>query len=172
MLPGSLMNLDWVNPQLTAKAAMDNKPIVAGIKIHMGKAITGSGDMECLKRAVEAAEIAPASQIPQVVSLHDCCAEHGCQWLHYVCGDEVLRKLVSRTGTACRLPSGPRSWHWCGVAEFRDNGECLECTGASLRSRPTAGPGTHPEAIERLVQLYQATGKKEDAGKWRKVLHE
>ena len=68
MLPGSLMNLDWVNPQLTAKAALDNKPIVAGIKIHMGKAITGSGDMECLKRAVEAAEIA---RVPLMAHIED-----------------------------------------------------------------------------------------------------
>jgi dihydroorotase len=58
MLPGSLMNLDWVNPQLTAKSAMEHKPVVVGVKVHMGKAITGAGDMECLKRALEAAEIA------------------------------------------------------------------------------------------------------------------
>src|ERR1700731_2544621 len=44
MLPGSLMNLDWVNPQLTAKSAMEHKSVVVGVKIHMGKAITGSGD--------------------------------------------------------------------------------------------------------------------------------
>jgi dihydroorotase len=58
MLPGSLMNLDWVNPQLTAKSAIENKPVVVGVKVHLGKAITGAGDMECLKRALEAAEIA------------------------------------------------------------------------------------------------------------------
>jgi len=29
--PGSLANLDWVNPQLTAKTATDNKPVVVGI---------------------------------------------------------------------------------------------------------------------------------------------
>src|SRR4030081_1828301 len=60
MGPGSLQNLDWVNPQLTAKAATDNKPIVVGIKIQLSKMITGTGDMECLKRAVDAAEIAPS----------------------------------------------------------------------------------------------------------------
>jgi len=58
MLPGSLMNLDWVNPQLTAKSAIENKPVVVGVKVHLGKAITGAGDMECLKRALEAAQIA------------------------------------------------------------------------------------------------------------------
>ena len=42
-----------------------------------------------------AAGIAPASQIPQVVSPHDTCAERGCQWLHYVCTDAALRELVA-----------------------------------------------------------------------------
>ncbi len=68
MLPGSLMNLDWVNPQLTAKTAVDNKPVVVGIKIHMGKAITGAGDLECLKRAVQAAEIA---RLPLMAHIED-----------------------------------------------------------------------------------------------------
>ena len=58
MLQASYFNLDWLNPQLTAKAATDNKPVVVGIKIHMGRTITGAADMECLKRALEAAEIA------------------------------------------------------------------------------------------------------------------
>jgi dihydroorotase len=68
MLPGSLMNLDWVNPQLTAKAATDNKPVVVGIKVHLGKAITGAGDMECLKRALAAAEIA---RVPLMAHIED-----------------------------------------------------------------------------------------------------
>ena len=77
---------------------------------------------------------------------------------------------LSRTGTACRLPSGTRSWHWCGVAEFRGNCECLECTGASRRSRPPAGPVTQPEAIERLVQLYEALDKMHEGAKSQKEL--
>jgi dihydroorotase len=68
MGPGSLQNLDWVNPQLTAKAAMDNKPVAVGIKIQIGKAYTGAGDMECLKRAVEAAEIA---RLPLMAHIED-----------------------------------------------------------------------------------------------------
>jgi hypothetical protein len=43
---------------------------------------------------MEAAGIAPASQIPQVVSHHVTCVENGCQWLHYVCTDAALRELV------------------------------------------------------------------------------
>ncbi len=66
--PGSLQNLDWVNPQLTAKTAMDNKPVAVGIKIQLSKVITGAGDMECLKRAVEAAEIA---RLPLMAHIED-----------------------------------------------------------------------------------------------------
>ena len=44
---------------------------------------------------MEAAGIAPASQIPQVVSQHDTCVEQGFQWLHYVCTDAALQELVA-----------------------------------------------------------------------------
>jgi hypothetical protein len=44
---------------------------------------------------MEAAGIARASQIPQVVSLDDTCVEQGCQWLHYVCIEEALSELVA-----------------------------------------------------------------------------
>jgi hypothetical protein len=44
---------------------------------------------------VEAAGIAPASPIPQVVSPQDSCVEHGRQWLHYVCTDVALQELVA-----------------------------------------------------------------------------
>jgi dihydroorotase len=66
--PGSLLNLDWVNPRLTAKTATDNSPVVVGIKIQLGNAITGPNDMECLKRAVEAAEIA---RLPLMAHIED-----------------------------------------------------------------------------------------------------
>jgi dihydroorotase len=55
---GAMENLEWVNPQLTARTAINNKPVVVGIKIQLSKVITGATDMECLKRAVEASEIA------------------------------------------------------------------------------------------------------------------
>lgn len=68
MLQGSYLNLDWVNPQLTAKAATDNRPVTVGIKIHVGRTITGAADMECLKRAVEASEIA---RLPLMAHIED-----------------------------------------------------------------------------------------------------
>jgi len=46
----------------------------------------------------------------------------------------------------------------------------MECTGASLRSRPGAGPGTHPEAIERSVQLHEALDKMHEGAKSPKEL--
>ena len=47
------------------------------------------------RREVEAAGIAPASQIPQVVSQHGTYVEQGCQWLHYVCTEEALQEHVA-----------------------------------------------------------------------------
>jgi hypothetical protein len=44
---------------------------------------------------MEAAGIAPASQIPQVGSANETCVKQGCQWLHYVCTDAALRELVA-----------------------------------------------------------------------------
>jgi len=58
MYEGGLSNLSWLNPQATAKMATDNKPVTAGIKIQLSKPITGSNDLECLKLALQAAEIA------------------------------------------------------------------------------------------------------------------
>jgi dihydroorotase len=52
----TMKNLDWVNPELTAKAAQDNKPTVVGIKVRLQQTIQGDKDLECLKRALEAAE--------------------------------------------------------------------------------------------------------------------
>jgi dihydroorotase len=68
MLQGQYMNLDWVNAQLTAKAAMDNRPVTVGIKIHDSRNITGMADLECLKRAVQASEI---SRLPLMAHLED-----------------------------------------------------------------------------------------------------
>ena len=68
MFEGALANLNWVNPQLTAKMAIDNRPVAVGIKIQLTKAITGANDMEGLKRALEAANI---SRLPLMVHIED-----------------------------------------------------------------------------------------------------
>jgi dihydroorotase len=68
MFEGGLSNLSWLNPDLTAKMANDNKPVVAGIKIQLSKAISGANDLEALKRALQAAEMA---QLPLMVHIDD-----------------------------------------------------------------------------------------------------
>lgn len=63
-----MQNLDWVNPGLTAKAAIENKPAVVGIKVRLTRVIQGDKDLECLRRAVQAAE---ASRLPLMVHIDD-----------------------------------------------------------------------------------------------------
>jgi len=75
----TMKNLDWVNPELTAKAAEDYKPTVVGIKVRLQQAIQGDKDLECLKRALEAAEATrlplmahvdnPYSPLPDILKL-------------------------------------------------------------------------------------------------------
>ncbi|MHB8217042.1 MAG: amidohydrolase/deacetylase family metallohydrolase [Candidatus Sulfotelmatobacter sp.] len=64
----TMMNLDWVNPSLAAKAANENKPDVVGVKVRLQKTIQGSQDLECLKRALAAAE---AAHLPLMVHISD-----------------------------------------------------------------------------------------------------
>jgi dihydroorotase len=64
----AMKNLEWVDPQMTAKAAIANKPAVIGIKVRLSKDIAGTEDMEGLKRAREAAE---ASQLPMMLHIGD-----------------------------------------------------------------------------------------------------
>jgi dihydroorotase len=68
MAEGALENLAWVNPQLTARTAMNNKPVVVGIKVQLSKVITGAADMECLTRALAASETA---HLPLMVHADD-----------------------------------------------------------------------------------------------------
>jgi dihydroorotase len=68
MYEGALANLSWANPQLAAKTAIDNRPVAVGIKIQLSKAITGANDLEGLKRALEAAQIA---RLPLMVHIED-----------------------------------------------------------------------------------------------------
>lgn len=53
---GNVDVLKAVDPELAAKAAEDNKPVVVGIKVRLGAEIQGADDVEFLKRGVQAAE--------------------------------------------------------------------------------------------------------------------
>jgi dihydroorotase len=64
-------NLNWVNPQLTAQAAVKNKPAVVGIKVHLSERMSSRPkdlEPEFLKRALEAAE---ASHFPLMIHLNE-----------------------------------------------------------------------------------------------------
>jgi dihydroorotase len=67
-LIGNYANLDWVNAQLTARAAETNKPDVVGIKVRLSREITGSNDLEIFRRALEAARI---TRLPLTVHVGD-----------------------------------------------------------------------------------------------------
>jgi len=64
----SMKNLDWVNPTLTASSAEANKPAVVGIKVRLQKSIQGTNDLECLKKALAAAE---ESHLPLMAHVSD-----------------------------------------------------------------------------------------------------
>jgi len=77
---GAMKNLGWLDPQLTAKAAETNKPDVVGIKVRLAEDFeNGAEDLECLKRAMEAAELSglplmvhvlgPYSPLPDILKM-------------------------------------------------------------------------------------------------------
>jgi dihydroorotase len=60
---------DWIHPDLTAKAAMDYRPDVVGIKARIGEDVQGNAEeLEVLRMAVKAAE---ASHLPIMVHLDE-----------------------------------------------------------------------------------------------------
>ena len=64
---GVMQNLAWINPELTAKVAEENKPAVVGLKVQMGGQLddgTESLELECLKRGLQVAE---ACHFPMLV---------------------------------------------------------------------------------------------------------
>src|SRR6202790_4160137 len=75
----SMDNPDWIYPQLTAKAAEANKPAVVGIKVRLEENVQGARDLECLKMALQAAEICrlpfmahvddPYSPLPDILKI-------------------------------------------------------------------------------------------------------
>jgi dihydroorotase len=61
-------NLEWMDPQLAARAAEDNKPVVVGVTARVPRKDAGVNDLEILKRAREAAE---ATHLPMTVHIGD-----------------------------------------------------------------------------------------------------
>jgi dihydroorotase len=64
-------DLDWLNPQLTAEAAENNRPAVVGIKVHLDQRLSRRPkdlELEFLNRALEAAEI---SHLPLMAHISD-----------------------------------------------------------------------------------------------------
>jgi dihydroorotase len=57
-------DLEWVNPELAAQAALDNKPDVVAITARLSKADAGRNDLEILKRARQATD---AAKLPLMV---------------------------------------------------------------------------------------------------------
>jgi dihydroorotase len=61
-------DLAWMDPQLAARAAIDNKPVVVGITARLPRKDAGENDLEILKRARQAAE---AVGLPLTVHIGD-----------------------------------------------------------------------------------------------------
>ena len=61
-------NPDAMKPEVAAKAAEANKPVVVSIKAYLEKAHVGTRDLESLTRALEAAEM---SRLPLVADIND-----------------------------------------------------------------------------------------------------
>ncbi len=90
-----------------------------------------------------------------------------------------------REGLAVREKTQPDAWQTfntksllggalLGQKKYADAEPLLLAGYEGMKQRektiPEQGKVRIPEAIERLVQLYEATGKKDDAAKWRKEL--
>ncbi len=90
-----------------------------------------------------------------------------------------------REGLAIRAKAQPDSWNTfneqsmlggalLGQKKYAEAEPLLLAGYAGMKQRentiPAVGRDRLPEAVERLVQLYDATGKKDEAAKWRRVM--
>lgn len=66
-LVGPYDNPAWVNPKNVAQAIHDFRPSTIGVKVRLAESIEGDKDVDILKKAVEAAEIA---QVPVMVHIN------------------------------------------------------------------------------------------------------
>ena len=60
-------NPAWVNPKAVAQAIETYRPATIGVKVRLAESIEGDKDMDILKKAIEAAEIA---QVPVMVHIN------------------------------------------------------------------------------------------------------
>jgi dihydroorotase len=65
---GMLENLDHVQPQETAEAVRNNRPVTVGVKVRLSEAVAGTEDLEVLRRTRQAAE---AADVPMMVHVGD-----------------------------------------------------------------------------------------------------
>lgn len=71
--PGTLSstdNPDAMNSQLAADAVLKNRPAVVGVKAYIEKAHVEANDIECLQRALEAAQRAGVPVVADIVDTH------------------------------------------------------------------------------------------------------
>lgn len=66
----SVDNLDAMDVTLSAKAILENKPSVVGIKAYIEKEHVGTRDVECLQKALQAAQIAKVPVVADIVGTH------------------------------------------------------------------------------------------------------
>jgi dihydroorotase len=60
-------NPAWINPKAVAQAIEQFRPATIGVKVRLAESIEGDKDLDCLKKAIEAAEIA---QVPVMVHIN------------------------------------------------------------------------------------------------------
>ena len=60
-------NPAWVNPKAVAQAIEQFRPATIGVKVRLAESIEGDKDLDCLKKAIEAAEIA---RVPVMVHIN------------------------------------------------------------------------------------------------------
>jgi len=66
-LDGSYNNPAWVNPKAVAQAIETFRPATIGVKVRLAESVEGDKDLDILKKAIEAAEIA---QVPVMVHIN------------------------------------------------------------------------------------------------------
>jgi dihydroorotase len=70
-LPRAMENMNWEDPKLCAKAVMNNRPAVVGVKVHLSKERSGNpkdNELVFLSKGIEAGE---ATHLPVMVHINN-----------------------------------------------------------------------------------------------------